>query len=240
LSEDSCSNRAVKYNYKWYLGLDASLILFFSIKNTARREKIYRNQLDRFRPPQLMFKIAPVILGVLALSPPNIALVADSSAIIKAVTVSITTTNSNGSGVIIKQTGNKYTILTAAHVVRNTQQVYSIGTADGQKYQIGKPKFFSQRIDLAVIDFTSSKSYTVAKIGNSDNSEKGSGALVADYPRSDRAVPIYNLCKGRVVANSSKGFDEGYGIVYSSNTLPGMSGGGVFNDLGELQLYSGA
>lgn len=186
-----------------------------------------------------MFKIAPVILGALAFSSPNIALAADSSAIIKAVTVSIATSDSNGSGVIIKRAGNKYTILTAAHVVRNTQKTYSIGTADGQKHQISNPKFFPQGIDLAVIDFTSSKSYPVAKIGNSDNSEEGSSALVAGYPRSDREVPIYSLRKGRVVANSSQGFDEGYGIVYSSNTLPGMSGGGVFNDLGELIAIHG-
>jgi hypothetical protein len=186
-----------------------------------------------------MFKIAPVILGALAFCPTNIVLAADSSAIIKSVTVSIATTNSNGSGVIIKRAGNKYTVLTAAHVVRNNQQTYSIGTADGQKYQISNPKFFPQGIDLAVVDFTSSKSYPVAKVGNSDNSEEGSSALVAGYPRSDRELPIYNLRKGRVVANSSQGFDEGYGIVYSSNTLPGMSGGGVFNDLGELIAIHG-
>jgi Trypsin-like peptidase domain/Tetratricopeptide repeat len=186
-----------------------------------------------------MFKIAPVLLGVLAFAPPNIALAADSNAIIKAVTVSIGTTNSNGSGIIIKRTGNKYTVLTAAHVVRNTQQVYSIGTADGQKYQISNPKFFPKGIDLAIIDFTSSKSYPVAKIGNSDNSEEGSSALVSGYPRSDREVPVYSLRKGRVVANSNKEFDEGYGIVYGSNTLPGMSGGGVFNDLGELIAIHG-
>jgi lipoprotein NlpI/V8-like Glu-specific endopeptidase len=194
-----------------------------------------------------MFKIAPVIFGALVFSSPNIAMAADSNAIIKAVTVSIATTNSNGSGVIIKRAGNKYTVLTAAHVVRNNQQTYSIaslapqviGTADGQKYQISNPKFFPQGIDLAVVEFTSSKSYPVAKVGNSDNSEEGSSALVAGYPRSDRELPIYNLRKGRVVANSSTGFDEGYGIVYSSNTLPGMSGGGVFNDLGELIAIHG-
>jgi Tfp pilus assembly protein PilF/V8-like Glu-specific endopeptidase len=186
-----------------------------------------------------MFKIAPFIFSGLVFSSSNIAMAADSNAIIKAVTVLIATTNSNGSGVIIKRAGNKYTVLTAAHVVRSTQQVYSIGTADGQKYQISNPKFFPQGIDLAVIDFTSSKSYPVAKVGNSDNSEEGSSALVAGYPRSDRELPIYNLRKGRVVANSSTGFDEGYGIVYSSNTLPGMSGGGVFNDLGELIAIHG-
>jgi Trypsin-like peptidase domain/TPR repeat/Tetratricopeptide repeat len=186
-----------------------------------------------------MFKIAPVILGALALFSPSIAVAADSSTIIKYVTVSIIAANSNGSGAIIKRTGNKYTVLTAAHVVRSTQQVYSIGTADGKKHQISNAKIFPEGIDLAVIDFTSSKSYPVAKIGNSDNSEEGSSALVAGYPRSDREVPIYSLRKGRVVANSSKGFDEGYGIVYSSNTLPGMSGGGVFNDSGELIAIHG-
>jgi hypothetical protein len=187
-----------------------------------------------------MYKFVPiVILGVFASSSPCFALVVNSNSEVKSITVSIFTADSNGSGVIIKRAGNKYTVLTAAHVVRSPQQSYSIGTTDGQKYQISNPRIFPQGIDLAVVDFTSSKSYPVAKVGNSDDAEEGSGASVSGYPRSDQQVPVYSLRKGRIVANSNKGFDEGYGIVYSSNTLPGMSGGGVFNDQGELIAIHG-
>jgi hypothetical protein len=54
-----------------------------------------------------MFKMAPVILGTLAFSPPSLAVASDSSAIIRSVTVSIVAANSNGSGVIIKRAGNR-------------------------------------------------------------------------------------------------------------------------------------
>jgi Tfp pilus assembly protein PilF len=186
-----------------------------------------------------MNKITPVILGVLAFAPPSFALVSDANSSVKSVTVSIVTSDSNGSGVIIKRVGNKYTVLTAAHVVRDTQKSYSIGTADGQKYPLSNARAFPTGIDLAVVEFTSSKAYPIAKIGNSDDAEEGSGAAVSGYPRSDKQTPVYGFRKGRVVANSNKEFADGYGIVYSSSTLPGMSGGGVFNDRGELIAIHG-
>jgi Flp pilus assembly protein TadD/V8-like Glu-specific endopeptidase len=186
-----------------------------------------------------MNKIFPIFMGVIAFAPPAIALVADSNTAVKSVTVSIVTADGNGSGVIIKRAGNKYTVLTAAHVVRDTQKSYAIGTADGQTHPISNLRVFPNSIDLAVVDFTSSKTYPVAKFGNSDDAEEGSGAIVSGYPRSDRQVPVYGLRKGRVVANSNKEFADGYGIVYSSSTLPGMSGGGVFNDKGELIAIHG-
>jgi hypothetical protein len=44
---------------------------------------------------------------------------------------------------------------------------------------------------------------------------------------------VYAFKDGKVIANSSRELEGGYGIVYSCNTLPGMSGG-IFNDNGEL------
>ena len=43
---------------------------------------------------------------------------------------------SPGSGVIIKQTGNIYTVITAYHVVRNSNLKYQIVTPDNQRYQL--------------------------------------------------------------------------------------------------------
>jgi hypothetical protein len=56
--------------------------------------------------------------------------------IAKSVTVSIDSNNSVGSGVVIKKDGNTYTVLTAAHVVRNRQQEFKITTPDGKNYPL--------------------------------------------------------------------------------------------------------
>jgi Tfp pilus assembly protein PilF/V8-like Glu-specific endopeptidase len=183
--------------------------------------------------------IVPMLLG-LSLGVQAIpALAANPSQQVKAVTVSIETPTSNGSGVIVSRQPGKYFVLTAAHVVRNQQNTYTIRTSDGQKYQIDKTSIFPQGVDLAVVSFSSSKSYPVATIGNSDDAEEGSTAAVSGYPRSDKQLPVYSFRSGRVVANSSQGLADGYGLVYSSSTLPGMSGGGVFNDKGELIAIHG-
>jgi Tfp pilus assembly protein PilF len=160
---------------------------------------------------------------------------------IKNVTVSIYTSNSNGSGVIVHRQGGKYLVLTAAHVVRNQQNSYNIGTADGQKHPLtaNSIKFFPNGIDLAIVSFNSSKTYPIAAIGNSDDAEEGSIAAVSGYPRNDKQSPVYSFRQGRIVARSSKALADGYGIVYSASTLPGMSGGGVFNERGELIAIHG-
>jgi Tfp pilus assembly protein PilF/V8-like Glu-specific endopeptidase len=182
--------------------------------------------------------IVPILLG-LSLGVQAIpALAANPSQQVKAVTVSIETPTSNGSGVIVSQQPGKYFVLTAAHVVRNSQS-YTIRTSDGQKYRLDKTNLFPQGVDLAVVSFSSSKNYPVATIGNSDDAEEGSTAAVSGYPRSDKQLPVYSFRSGRVVANSSQGLADGYGLVYSSSTLPGMSGGGVFNDKGELIAIHG-
>jgi Tfp pilus assembly protein PilF len=183
--------------------------------------------------------IVPMLLG-LSLGVQAIPVVAaNPSQQVKAVTVSIETPTSNGSGIIVSRQPGKYFVLTAAHVVRNQQSTYTIRTSDGQKYQIDKTNLFPQGIDLAVVSFSSSKSYPVATIGNSSDAEEGSTAAVSGYPRSDKQVPVYSYRTGRIVANSSENLNDGYGLVYNSSTLPGMSGGGVFNDKGDLIAIHG-
>ncbi|NEQ19981.1 MAG: SIS domain-containing protein [Microcoleus sp. SIO2G3] len=75
-----------------------------------------------------------------------------------------------GSGVIINKEGNSYTVLTAAHMVEVTD-TYEIVTPDGQYHSVNystmKPL---PGVDLAVVQFSSSQNYTVAKIGNSEAS----------------------------------------------------------------------
>jgi tetratricopeptide (TPR) repeat protein len=91
-------------------------------------------------------------------------------------------------------------------------------------------------IDLAVVEFTSSQTYSVAKIGNSDLATEGKAAYVAGFPKTSGAInsSIYNFTDGRITANASRPLEDGYALVYSNNTLPGMSGGPVLNENGEV------
>jgi tetratricopeptide (TPR) repeat protein len=172
-----------------------------------------------------------------ALRPEEVAKIA------KPVTVLIETADSNGSGIIVDKAGDRYTVLTAAHVTNDRNQRYTITTNDGERHQLNpaNTQVFSQRVDLAVTSFTSKKNYPIAKIGNSDRSVEGSMAFVSGYPRATLTITnsVYSFRDGRIIANSAKPLAGGYAIVYSAHTLPGMSGGGVFNENGELIAIHG-
>lgn len=156
--------------------------------------------------------------------------------IAKGITVLIDNENSPGSGVIIERSGKTYTVLTAAHVVRGTSD-YNIVTADGQRYSLIKSNIKRLKgVDLAVVTFSSNQNYATAKIGNPDNSTEGTTAYVAGFPKPTAAVSnaLYTFMDGRIIANASVSLRDGYSLVYSIDTFPGMSGGPILNEKGEL------
>ena len=156
--------------------------------------------------------------------------------IAKSITVLIDSKNP-GSGIIIKRNGNTYTVLTARHVFKDAQAKYEIVTPDDKRYLLNYSSVKKlPNIDLAVVEFTSSQTYSVAKIGNSDLATEGKAAYVAGFPKTSGALnrSIYNFTDGRITANASRPLEDGYALVYSNNTLPGMSGGPVLNENGEV------
>jgi S1-C subfamily serine protease len=191
----------------------------------------------------------PIIFGIAA----TIALVqthparAKSSTevaqVAKAITGIITTQGSIGSGVIIKREGDTYTILTAAHVVKSKSETYTLTTPEGKQHQLNNAtiKKLPKSIDLAIVKFTSTNTYPIAKIGSSSQALEGTTVYAAGFPATTRAITqsVYAFKDGKVIANSSRNLEGGYGIVYNCNTLSGMSGGGVFNDNGELIAIHG-
>ncbi|WP_310484658.1 trypsin-like peptidase domain-containing protein [Chamaesiphon sp. VAR_48_metabat_403] len=162
--------------------------------------------------------------------------------IAKSVTVSIDSENSVGSGVVIKKEGNTYTVLTAAHVVRNRQQEFKITTPDGKNYPLVATNIKATTdVDLAVVKFTSTANYPIARLGKVEAASEGSVVYVAGFPLATTAInnSIYNFTEGKVTANANRPLTGGYSLVYSNNTLPGMSGGPVFNDAGETIAIHG-
>jgi S1-C subfamily serine protease len=162
--------------------------------------------------------------------------------IAKSVTVSIDSANAVGSGVVIKKEGSTYTVLTAAHVVRDRQAQFKLTTPDGKNYPLVATNIKATTdADLAIVKFQSAANYPIAKLGNVETASEGAVVYVSGFPLATSAITasIYNFTEGKVTANASRPLAGGYALVYSNNTLPGMSGGPVFNEAGETIAIHG-
>jgi tetratricopeptide (TPR) repeat protein len=183
--------------------------------------------------------------ATIALVQPNVASAKSSVEIAKtakAITVLIAEPDGVGSGVILQRQGDIYTVLTAAHVVKKKVN-YKITTPDDRSYDIISSSIRSApgSIDLAVVKFKSTTNYPTAKLGNCNVLEMGMDLYVGGFPGTSRAItePVFMFREGKVSANSNKTFEKGYSLVYSNDTLPGMSGGAVLNSDGELVAIHG-
>ncbi|MBC6429452.1 tetratricopeptide repeat protein [Nostoc sp. HG1] len=191
------------------------------------------------------YGLSSALIGVsMVLVQSQVALGLSASAIEKIardITVRIVNTqnsNDSGSGIIIKRSENTYTVLTAYHVVKSGQK-YKILTPDGQNNSIKSMKRLPQA-DLAILQFSSSKTYNIAKIGNSDEATRATTVYVAGFTAKTAAIsnPVFIFNKGQVNANGTAQRD-GYNIMYDNDTLKGMSGGAVLNEQGEVVAVHG-
>ncbi len=157
----------------------------------------------------------------------------DISRIAKEVTV-IIDGNELGSGVVIGHQGYNYSVLTNWHVLQSASNA-TVKTKDGESHPI-VPSSIKQiaSLDLAVVTFNSSKLYRVAELGNSDTLSEGSVLYVTGAPANIKGIETRNLL---VVGGQLVGYDSsknGYTLIYSNNTMPGMSGGSVIDKNGNL------
>jgi len=179
---------------------------------------------------------------LIVLSQPQLAAAlsaAEVSKTAKEIVVLIEGQGAPGSGTIISRQGNRYSVLTAKHVVANInagEEGY-ITTHDGQRYRFTSAAIQKlPGVDLATIEFRSDRSYAIAQMGNSNRATEGTLVYVAGFPLPTAAInrSIYNFTEGKIIANASQPLEDGYALVYSNATLSGMSGGPVLNDRGEI------
>jgi tetratricopeptide (TPR) repeat protein len=160
----------------------------------------------------------------------------------KSITLRIETvgSESRGSGVILQKQGDVYTAITAAHVLSGGSS-FRLITPDGKVHQSLAFKKANNSLDLAVVKFRSSNSYPLAEIGTSVSLESGSEIYVAGFPAATSTFDdgVFNFTRGEVTGNASKPNRSGYSLIYNSVTLPGMSGGPVFNEEGKLVAIHG-
>jgi tetratricopeptide (TPR) repeat protein len=180
---------------------------------------------------------------------------AKSAAEIEAIarSVSVEIVSSIGSGVLVHRQGDLYTVVTNRHVVCVEKKLcdesgisssYQLKTTDGQVYQVGKSAIKllkdagGNRLDLAIVQFRSSRNYAVAQVAEPGSLKVGDALHTAGFPKGQGFL----FGQGETLAVVNKrlvGDGGGYTVVYNAETLPGMSGGGAFNSEGQLVAIHG-
>jgi tetratricopeptide (TPR) repeat protein len=152
-----------------------------------------------------------------------------------------------GSGVLVYQQGNLYTIVTNRQVVcgfsscdeSRLAATYRLRTPNGQVYEVPKAGVRLLRdatgnsLDLAIVQFRSNRSYPVAQIADQDSLKVEDALYSAGFSKNLG----FNFGSGKAIALVNKRLTDdkgGYTAIYDMSTPPGMSGGGVFDRDGRL------
>ena len=153
------------------------------------------------------------------------------------VTVRIRVADGGGSGVLIGKKGNKYLVLTNAHVVRAPASI-TIQTGDGQKHTATRVKDIQTgKFDVALLEFTSSRAYELVGLeyfGRTDVVlNEGREVFAAGFPYNSNALKVLG---GEVKQLPQEAFVNGtqIGYVTKSNLEQGMSGGPILDSFGNL------
>jgi S1-C subfamily serine protease len=145
---------------------------------------------------------------------------------------------SHGSGFIISKSDKTYYVLTAHHVV-DVKVDYKLMTADKQVYAIDYSKIKPlPGVDLAVLEFNSTKEYKVAKLTNSDQVKEGRSVYVTGWPKPGTVGNLAGGTTRQFTNGIISGFLEqslhGYRMTYNNITRKGMSGGPVLDAGGRV------
>ena len=154
-------------------------------------------------------------------------------------TVRIETGKSSGSGAIVKQQGQAYTVLTSWHVVAFHRGNLEIVTCDGLLHRALQGSF--KRLgdtDLAIAQFLSKSQYKIASM-STEVPAVGEPVLVAGFPasvgfRGGSEIKALAVTRGFVSLLLPKSLPQSYSLGYTNEVKIGMSGGPVFNAKGLL------
>lgn len=153
-----------------------------------------------------------------------------------------------GSGVIVRQQGQFYTILTAYHVVQEKRNYKVLIFNPSNRQIIGSHIINEKNIkqiddyDLAEITIQSSAKYRTANIGDSQQLQPTDDLTVSGYPLPSSKItkrlstPTLNLGKfnDKLPPDALLKGKKGATLKMDVATEPGMSGGAVVNKNGEL------
>lgn len=173
------------------------------------------------------------------LSQPQTTIVEQTARLI---TVRLLTPAASGSGVLVQRQGNTYTVLTNWHVVE-MDNVSTILTPDGQQQQIIRHSIRRLgRADLAIVQFSSYRSYQIAAIAHTPF-QVGDWVYASGFPMYQETdlqttfkQGIWNLrlTEGVISLRLEQPLHQGYSLGYTNKIVVGMSGGPILNQQGEL------
>ena len=137
-----------------------------------------------------------------------------------------------GSGVIIEKKGSQYTVLTAMHLFEDIdlEIPFTIRTADYSLYKVNKENIKQiENLDLAIFTFKTDKEYKTANFSNISLLKKDDVLFSSGFVDNN-----FYFKKGELVASSNVKVKDGNQLIYTSKVVPGMSGGGIFDNYGKL------
>lgn len=199
--------------------------------------------------PNYASTITPSVTASVSPQPDSMPkLASEIDQIAEEVSVLVTSSGDNGSGVILAQEGNTYYVLTAKHVLPYGVETVTITTHDGKEHSGQRiQEFQSEGVDLALVQFTSNQSYQVVTIGNYDRGEETNLAFVTGWPVSRQANAqtisqerefspgyVFGYHTGNNLAYNQESLEIGNDLIYTNITDEGMSGGPILDAEGRL------
>lgn len=158
--------------------------------------------------------------------------------------------NGNGSGVIIGRQGKTYYVATNLHVVEKAD-TYEVVAPDGDKYQVTSNKIIrGEGLDVAILQFNSRKDYQVATLAQYSDSydtsnPKTSLVFLGGFPASSEPASSekewkftsgsrFNKAQGALLTKNGYFLSDGYELVCTNLSFPGMSGGSLLDVRGRV------
>lgn len=164
------------------------------------------------------------------LSPQQIKQLAQS------ITVKVSSGNNGGSGILLKQNGGVYTVLTNRHVLEPGKPI-KLQTSDGKTHPGNVVQGVDfQGKDLIQLQFSSNEKYKVAELGNLATVAINETIYAGGFPfeTNPSQTQGFVLTTGQVLLIPQRALKEGYQIGYDNDIRKGMSGGPILNRYGQL------
>jgi WD40 repeat protein len=158
--------------------------------------------------------------------------------------VKIDGVDSQGTGFIVRKNGNRYTVLTNEHVIRNAGD-YTITTNSngGRTYNINSSQTRKlPGVDLAEIEFTASDYYDVAELSDERTNSYGTTIYAFGWTaaRGSFKTRSLQLLPGMITGNLGEG-RKGYTLASTLNQIPGLSGSPLLDKNGKvIGIYGSA
>ena len=138
-----------------------------------------------------------------------------------------------GSGTLFKL-NQKIVVLTAWHVLKGVREGEEVDVVlvDGRTGSIDfKSITRIGNVDMAIADVSSIREIPDILVAT-EPASVGTDSRVYGYPIDSNGELVSS--SGIIFSNSNLGIDQGYQMIYSMETKPGMSGGPVIDDVGNI------